>query len=159
VFAGLAGSERLFTVACLVVLLSVVLHGTGIAVFLRAAGRQARAGADGAAVAGGGGQRGAGSSQPSSAPLVSSRTSEASVGIQRALPVQPEVPDRITIGEVDELRARGDEVIVVDARADRSYRADGITAQGAVRLDPNDAVRSAQASRLSQHGTLVIYCA
>ena len=134
---------------------------------------------------------------------LSSRTSEASVGIQRALPVASagprtvddplsrvprtgslrsparddsgvaaarppasrapseaaEVPDRITIGEVDELRARGEEVVIVDARADRSYRADGITAQGAVRVDPTDAARSAKALGLSQHATLVIYCA
>jgi hypothetical protein len=73
---------------------------------------------------------------------------------------QAEASDRITIGEVEELRARGEDVVViVDARADRSYRADGITAQGAVRIDPNDAVRSAKAVGLSQHATLVIYCA
>jgi cell volume regulation protein A len=35
VFAGIAGAERLFMVACLVVLMSVVLHGGGIALFLR----------------------------------------------------------------------------------------------------------------------------
>lgn len=35
VFAGIAGAERLFMVACLVVLLSVLLHGGGIALFLR----------------------------------------------------------------------------------------------------------------------------
>ena len=37
VFAGVPGSERLFAITCLVVLLSVVLHGTGIALFLRGA--------------------------------------------------------------------------------------------------------------------------
>ena len=35
VFAGVPGSERLFAITCLVVLLSVALHGTGIALFLR----------------------------------------------------------------------------------------------------------------------------
>jgi sodium/hydrogen antiporter len=35
VFAGVPGSERLFAITCLVVLLSVALHGTGIAIFLR----------------------------------------------------------------------------------------------------------------------------
>ena len=35
VFAGIAGSERLFMIACLVVLLSVLLHGGGIALYLR----------------------------------------------------------------------------------------------------------------------------
>jgi NhaP-type Na+/H+ or K+/H+ antiporter len=37
VFAGLPGSERLFTVACLVVLLSVLLHGGAIALLARPA--------------------------------------------------------------------------------------------------------------------------
>ena len=35
VFAGIPGTERLFAITCLVVLLSVVLHGGGIALFLR----------------------------------------------------------------------------------------------------------------------------
>ena len=38
VFAGVAGAERLFAVACLVVLLSVVIHGIAIAVLLPATG-------------------------------------------------------------------------------------------------------------------------
>lgn len=35
VFAGMPGSARLFEITCLVVLLSVFLHGAGIALFLR----------------------------------------------------------------------------------------------------------------------------
>ena len=35
VFAGIPGAERLFSIACLVVLLSVFIHGTAIALFLR----------------------------------------------------------------------------------------------------------------------------
>jgi sodium/hydrogen antiporter len=35
VFAGVPGADRLFTIACLVVLLSVVIHGGGIAIYLQ----------------------------------------------------------------------------------------------------------------------------
>ena len=42
VFAGIAGSEDLFAVTCLVVLLSVVLHGGGIALYLRTQRRRGR---------------------------------------------------------------------------------------------------------------------
>ena len=35
VFAGIAGAERLFMISCLVVLISVLLHGGGIALYLR----------------------------------------------------------------------------------------------------------------------------
>jgi hypothetical protein len=48
---------------------------------------------------------------------------------------------------------------MVDARADRSYRADDLQAKGAVRLPPDDAVRAAAEIGLTHHGTLVIYCA
>ena len=45
VFAGLPTAERLFTITCLVVLLSVVIHGGGIALYLRRqAGAVAHAG-------------------------------------------------------------------------------------------------------------------
>ncbi len=48
---------------------------------------------------------------------------------------------------------------MVDSRADRSHNADDIQAAGAVRLPPDDPVRSAHELRLSQHATLVVYCA
>ena len=135
VFAGLPGTQRLFTIACLVVLLSVTLHGVGIALFLR---RVHAAEGKGRVASG---------EKPALPP-------------HSSLPTPPsEVPERITIGEVEELRARGEPVVVVDARADRSYHADDIQAKGTARIDPADAVRSAQALRLSQHATLVIYCA
>jgi rhodanese-related sulfurtransferase len=56
-------------------------------------------------------------------------------------------------------QARGDEVIIVDARADKSYRADERRAAGAVRVEPDDPVRDAQEQRLSKRATLVVYCA
>jgi NhaP-type Na+/H+ or K+/H+ antiporter len=135
VFAGLPGAERLFTITCLVVLISVVLHGTGIALFLRGTS---------ASRTGGGGWR--------------VETAEPSPP-STLRPPPSEGPERITIGEMEELLARGEPVTIVDARADRSHRADDIQAKGAVRIDLSDPVRSAQAQRLSQHGTLVIYCA
>jgi NhaP-type Na+/H+ or K+/H+ antiporter len=142
VFAGLPGAERLFTITCLVVLLSVVLHGTWIAVFLRAAGSE---------------QRAAGSAVAASGPQPAGE-SEASQSLPAARRPPP-APERITIGELEELQARGESVAIVDARAVRSYGADAIQARGAVRVDPENAVRSASEQRLSQHGTLVIYCA
>jgi NhaP-type Na+/H+ or K+/H+ antiporter len=130
VFAGLPGAERLFTITCLVVVLSVVLHGTGITLFFWR-------------VEGGG-----------------SRVEKAEQSPPSTLhPPPSDVPDRITVGELEMLLERGEPVTIVDARAERSHRADGIQAKGAVRIDPSEPVRSAHAQRLSQHGTLVIYCA
>jgi hypothetical protein len=147
VFARLPGSERLFTVACLVVLLSVVLHGTGMALFLGDAARSERVKSNDRPAPATGGVSDAGPAAEPIAPPVAEQAPS------------PDVPERITIGEVEELNARSKPVTIIDARADRSYRADDIQAKGAVRLDPADPARSAAALRLSQHGTLVIYCA
>ena len=136
VFAGMPGAERVFTVTCLVVLLSVLLHGSGIGLFLRAKARAARRATAELLPAGGEGERDGAKRWPETV-----------------------VPLLITIDEVRELWARGEPVVVVDVRAERSYHADQLQAAGSVRLEPNDAVRSATQRRLSHHATLVLYCA
>lgn len=132
VFAGLPGAGQLFEIACLVVLLSVVVHGGGIALFLRA--QQARDLPPAA---------------PRPRPVAAPPTPNA----------EPAADDRIGLDEVRELRARGGEIVIVDARADRSYRASDAQAAGSVRISPDDPVRDATALQLSRHATLVVYCA
>ncbi|HZJ00960.1 MAG TPA: cation:proton antiporter [Gemmatimonadaceae bacterium] len=128
VFAGITGAERLFSIASLVVLSSVVLHGSGIAYFLR-------------------------------------RNAISSPAEPRAaLPLKEEnipadVPDRITIEEVRRLQAAGEDVIILDARADRNRRNSETQAAGSVRVDPHQPVQDAKALKLSQQATLVVYCA
>jgi NhaP-type Na+/H+ or K+/H+ antiporter len=130
VFAGVPGSERLFAITSFVVLLSVLLHGTGIAVFLRKT-------------------EGAGSATApvSEAPV----TREPDPGAR--------TPERITLEELAQLRATGEPVIVADVRTGRSYEADNLQATGAIRLPPDDAVRRARELGLDHHATLVLYCA
>src|SRR6185312_8129649 len=131
VFAGLPGAGQLFEIACLVVLLSVVVHGGGIALFLRA--QQARDLPPAA---------------PRPRPVAAPPTPNA----------EPAADDRIGLDEVRELRARGGEIVIVDARADRSYRASDAQAAGSVRISPDDPVPDATALQLSRHATLVVYC-
>jgi sodium/hydrogen antiporter len=130
VFAGAPGAERLFTITCLVVLLSVALHGTGIAVFLRRSERSA-----------------AEVEKVTSAPV----TTEPKLDIQ--------VPERITLDELRQLQEAGAPVILGDVRTDRSYAADNLRARGAIRLPPDDAVRRARQLGLDYHATVVLYCA
>lgn len=137
VFAGVPGAEYLFSIASFVVLLSVFLHGGGIALLLR---RRAVA----APLAG----------TPSRArePLPIATTSKAGS--------EPEVvPERITIPELRDLWGQGDPVVIVDARTARTYGPDPWRARDAVRLPPDDAVRSAKELGLARHSTLVVYCA
>jgi NhaP-type Na+/H+ or K+/H+ antiporter len=138
VFAGVPGAQRLFSVTCLVVLLSILVHGTGLALLLRAhAPPVSRAAAEDA-----------------SAPPVADEGPPASPAASVA-----DVPERITIDELRALRARGEPVVIVDARTERSYQAERTRARGAIRLPPDDPVGAATALRLAHHATLVVYCA
>jgi sodium/hydrogen antiporter len=91
VFAGVAGAEYLFTVACLVVLLSVVLHGTGMAVFVGRNSASSKAGA------------------PLATPLP---------GSPEATPEAVGPPLLITTGELMSLQATGEPAFIVDVRRD-----------------------------------------
>jgi len=138
VFAGVPEAERLFAVACLVVLLSVILHGGGIALFLRRR-------VDAVAAA----------PTPLRRPMLPVvEQTEPTRGVSDA-----DVPERITIDELRELTSRDEPVVLVDVRTDRTYRGDTLRARGAVRLPPEDAVRTARQIGLEQHATLVVYCA
>jgi NhaP-type Na+/H+ or K+/H+ antiporter len=133
VFANVPSAERLFAIACLVVLLSVVVHGGGIALLLRRRGEAVAVAARRAAL-----------------PVLDAGATEASAGA---------AAERITIPELRELWASGEQAIIVDVRTDRTYRGDSLRARDSVRVPPDDAVRTARQLGLRQHGTLVLYCA
>jgi NhaP-type Na+/H+ or K+/H+ antiporter len=143
VFAGVRGASTLFAITCLVVILSVVVHGGGMAIFLRANRPTA-------ASVGGDGAR----AEPELVVAGPLPTLQA-----ESSPPAPEIPERIDLAELRELQARSEPVVIVDARADRSYRVDARQAAGAVRLPPEDPVRAATVLRLTRQGTLVVYCA
>jgi NhaP-type Na+/H+ or K+/H+ antiporter len=124
VFAGVPGAERLFAVACLVVLLSVVVHGIAIAILLPSTG----------------------------APQVEHTS------LPEAAAPAPDVPLRITIDEVRALEAQGETVVAIDARKDRTFQEDPRLPGGALRVNPDEAVRDARALQLSNDATLAIYC-
>ena len=132
VFAGVAGAERLFTIACLVVLLSLVVHGSVIGFYLRRSGPRTPAAA-------GGGR---------------------ATGSDRAQIPEPKAQsDRVTIDEVRALQQNSEPIVFVDSRAPKSYNADDRQIAGSVRIPPDDPVRAATEAGLAQHATLVVYCA
>jgi hypothetical protein len=139
VFAGVPGSEGLFTIACLVTLLSVVIHGGGMAVFLRA---NTPPGARVVPSAGG--------------PRAPATRASEIAGVPAATQA---VPEKIAIDELRDLLARGEEIVVIDSRTERNLRTDPGNPAGAVRIPPDDPVRGVTEKRLSEHATLVVYCA
>lgn len=141
VFAGVSDADQIFRVTSVVVLLSVVVHGGGTAYFLRKSAAR-------------------GVSGPAKAPAPLSRSASA---VKPAAAAQSTVPadsaPRITLEEMQALQAKGEPVVIVDARSIRSYDGDTLMARGAVRVSPDDPVRDATEQRLSQRATLVVYCA
>jgi NhaP-type Na+/H+ and K+/H+ antiporter len=141
VFAGVSDAGEIFRVTSVVVLLSVVVHGGLTAYFLR---KSAARGVTG----------------PAKAPAPLSRSaSVATPAPVKPSPVAADSAPRITIEEMQALQAKGEPVVVVDARSNRSYDGDTLIATGAVRLQPDDPVRDATEKRLSQRANLVVYCA
>ena len=132
VFAGIPNGDRLFAITSLVVLLSVVLHGAGIAALLR---RDMPVVPEGFA---------------SPAPAAQALTTKPAVA---------SAPERITLDELRRLQESGKPVVIADVRTDRTYQTDDLRAKGAVRLPPDDAVRRARELGLDHHGTVVLYCA
>ena len=147
VFAGIAGSVQLFQITCLVVLFSVVLHGGGIALFLRSAAR-----AGGAAPAPTG-RAPAGRADP----LSGRRAERASGGaVLRRARGGPRAHHHPGVSRA--LIRRGEPVTLLDVRTERSYRDDPEIAEGAIRMPPDDAVRLARERGLDHHGSVVLYC-
>jgi hypothetical protein len=112
------------------VLLSVALHGTGIAIYLR----------------------------KSEAPIggtAESRDAPVTTSPDPAL----RIPERITLNELRWRQQSGEPLIIADVRTDRSYFADNVIAKGAIRLPPDGAARRARELGLDHHATVVLYCA
>jgi NhaP-type Na+/H+ and K+/H+ antiporter len=166
VFAGIPGAERLFEITSLVVLLSVVVHGGGIALYLRRHGG-AGAGIPAPSVTPRPQLADTAAYLTSTAPSETLRPQLADTAAYltapaRARPAAAEgesVPEKITIQEFRDLHRSGESIIVGDVRTERSYRDDPHIGTGAIRLPPDDAVRLAREKRLDQHATVVLYCA
>jgi sodium/hydrogen antiporter len=162
VFNGTPGSEYLLTVCCLVVLFSVVLHGLSPIVLIR----------DTAPVVSPGGTAEkfqSSTAEPSAKPaafrvlppdvLPQSADPTASSGNDTAAADESPHPEYITVGEVNLLRNEGEQVIVVDARSERTYQESDELIPGSVRVEPEQSVRSATAQAVPKTAVLAVLCA
>jgi sodium/hydrogen antiporter len=155
VFAGLPGSERLFAICCLVVLVSVVLHGGAPALLASRDGRELSLPAEGEPAP-----------QPScSLPRAQTPESDgasAPAGDEASAPApeaKPPAGERITLAEMSTLRKRGAPVVILDARSARSFESSDQLLRGATRLNPDRAARHAAELGLPHDAWLVAFCA
>ena len=177
VFAGIPGTERMFAVCCLVVLISVVLHGGSPMLLAHLARRRALEEARGAEIA-----RDIGA--PANVPQTAEMTGTDGTGLvqiqpvsdgescsrKEALRVDDRNPDgadhddensseRISIDEVLRLQQSGEPVVILDVRTERSLETSDLQVKGAVRLPPDHVVQRASEVNLPKDAWLIAYCA
>jgi NhaP-type Na+/H+ or K+/H+ antiporter len=136
VFAGLPGSERLFVFCCLIVLLSVLLHGSSLMLL----GRQPAPAVSPTA-----------NDTPAAAPACSAEC---------LLPGTIEHDDdRISVEELRALQSAGAPVLIVDARSEPSFNSSRFQAQGALRILPGEAPRRIGELGVPRQSWIVVFCA
>lgn len=68
-------------------------------------------------------------------------------------------PERLTLQELERLRAGSEPVVLLDVRAERSWAGSDRRAQGALRVHPDHARADAERLRLPRDAWLIAYCA
>lgn len=184
VFAGVPGSDTLFALCSLVVLLSVVVHGGALMLL----GRRGRSDTPKGEPAGEGPQVAFPPTQaiepgeppttfgPEPEPQVETparpvpvplalveppaRTRQRADGASRSsASLGTAGPEMITLEEMRRIQASGEPLFVVDARTTRTYLSSDLVAKGAVRIDPEYATRQAGEQGLPRDAWLAIFCA
>lgn len=139
VFAGLSGSDRLFRISALVVLISIVIHGASPMLLTRF-----------------------GPKEPPPEPPAPEPKPEPEKE-SRALPVIESSPtvgtQSITIDELEQLQNSGEKVILLDVRTDRSRETSDSQATGSVRMPPEHVVAQANRQKFPKEAWLIAYCA
>src|SRR5687768_11759888 len=141
VFAGVLGSDGLFRICALVVLISVVLHGA-TPMLLAKMSETAKAEPLPPPV------------PPSVPDTVTPITEEPA-----ALPSPGVGAQIVTLQELDQLQNSGHKVIVLDVRTDRSRDTSDFQAEGSVRMPPENVVAQARELNLPKEAWLIAYCA
>ena len=178
VFAGVPGSEQLFPIASLVVLVSIVLHG-GSPIFM--SGRRARKelaaqpaqapGTTGVTPTDSGASMGARPHDLAPALGVSCALSSggdresaegASTNVSEAGRTDDDIqvgPHAISLEELKGLWEAGKPVTILDVRTERSIEGSEFQAKDAVRMPPDHVVERARELSLDRKAWLIAYCA
>jgi len=72
--------------------------------------------------------------------------------------MEPIVPDRISLAQLDDLLRRGERVVLLDVRKEPAYRASATRAAGAIRVPPDRATDTVRAVGLPRDAWLIAYC-
>lgn len=137
VFAGISGSEELFSICCAVVLFSVVIHGGSLMLFGRSKAEPEPA------------------AQPAAVPATfTTETKTPGPALNQTVSEGSN-----TIDEMLRLQEQNQPVYVLDVRSDRSYQTSDLHAKGAIRMHPDEAVRKVKELNLPKDAWLIAFCA
>jgi NhaP-type Na+/H+ or K+/H+ antiporter len=180
VFAGLPGSEQLFAICCLVVLLSVVVHGGSPMLLGRSARRRFTAEDVQPAAAGveqppmptrtapelpGDGERAQAPCVASTSPTTSAVSCTTAVPASEAKTLNGEASGiaadnhSLSIEQLRYLWGISASPVILDVRTDRTYDPSSTQARGAIRLPPDHAAERASELNLPRDAWIVAYCA
>jgi sodium/hydrogen antiporter len=170
VFAGLPGSERLFSICSLAVLASVVFHGGSPMLLARGARKKARLDASIATNVATTSEPGEAHPAPvslSRAPSSSERTDDRPVSgaagdapqIVAHTDIEGIGSQRVSIEDVRRLWEASEPVVILDVRTERTLEGADAQAKGAVRLPPDHLAQRAKELGLNKEDWLIAYCA
>jgi hypothetical protein len=185
VFAGVPGSDQLFAICSLVVLVSVVVHGGSPMLLARMARRralregsitevppgftreelQALAKSPAEPIHADANRSGASIDHGSNAAAVARAVEASDGGAAKAIESgasndETEIgSQRISVEELKHLWEANEPVTILDVRSERSLEGSETQAKGAVRLAPDNVVARARELGLDTEGWLIAYCA
>jgi NhaP-type Na+/H+ or K+/H+ antiporter len=139
VFSGVPGAQTLFSICCLIVLVSVVLHG-GSLVFLK---------------------RNSAATRESTLPS-RSKIAAAAIAPNGAMALQDgdnHLEETISIPEMRSIQQSGAPNLVLDVRAERSFTDSDLRAEGAVRIPADRAVQRLTELNVPRQTWLFAFCA
>lgn len=135
VFAGIPGSDQLFRISALIVLISIIIHGFTPTLLARFCSKHKAEETPELAT------------EVRALPVVEFRSTE-SVGAQT-----------VTLEEFEQLQKSGEKVILLDVRTERSREPSEFQAKGSVRIIPEGVVAQASDMKLPKDAWLIAYCA
>jgi NhaP-type Na+/H+ or K+/H+ antiporter len=138
VFVGVPGSDRLFRICALIVLISIVIHGFSPMLLTRLSKKSE-----------------AKDEPPTPEPPKEGR----SLPVVEPVQSQPVGAQMITLDEFDRLQKLGEQVIVLDVRTERSRDTSDFQAAGSIRMPPEHVVQQARELNLPKQAWLITYCA
>ncbi|HYK19344.1 MAG TPA: cation:proton antiporter, partial [Pyrinomonadaceae bacterium] len=126
VFVGVPGSDRLFRVCALIVLISIVIHGFSPMLLTRFSGK-----------------RKAEDEPPAPEPPKEGRSLPVVEPVVEPVQSQSVGAQTITLDELDRLQNLGEQVVLLDVRTERSRETSDSQAEGSIRMPPENVVQQA----------------